>query len=92
MVEQNLPRGSATYIEDADRLPDPCNDRVMKNVLAPPNRPLSIEKVFPKCDDGQRGEKINRDLIEEYLFEGGRLSKECLLELISRARQAFSAE
>ena len=29
-------------------LPDPLDDRVMKEVLAPPQLPLSREKLFPK--------------------------------------------
>ena len=31
----------------ADRLTDPCKDRKVKSVKPPPNRPLSIKRVFP---------------------------------------------
>ncbi len=30
-----------------DRLQDACNDRVVKEVPLPPNRPLSITQVYP---------------------------------------------
>ena len=31
-----------------DTLPDPLDDRVMKDVLAPPQKPLSYSKLYPK--------------------------------------------
>ena len=31
-----------------DSLPDPCEDRVMKDVLPPPHKPLARNKLFPK--------------------------------------------
>jgi serine/threonine-protein phosphatase 2B catalytic subunit len=31
-----------------DVLPDPLDDRVMKDVLPPPHKPLSRNKLFPK--------------------------------------------
>ena len=31
-----------------DRLTDPMNDRVMKEVPLPPNRPLSLTQVYPQ--------------------------------------------
>jgi hypothetical protein len=31
-----------------DPLPDPLEDRVVKDILPPPNEPLSKELLFPK--------------------------------------------
>jgi hypothetical protein len=31
-----------------ETLPDPCEDRVMKDVLPPPQKPLARSKLFPK--------------------------------------------
>ncbi len=31
-----------------DSFPDPLNDRVMKEVLPPPHKPLEHSKLFPK--------------------------------------------
>jgi hypothetical protein len=33
-------------IPDEDRLPDPCNDRQIKTVRPPPQKPLTLEKAF----------------------------------------------
>ena len=68
-------------------MPDPCNDRVMKSVPAPPNKYLTLDRVFPA-----EGGAVNVDLVEQYLYEGGRLSKECLLELTFRSRQVLMQE
>ena len=62
---------SNTKVLDSDRLPDPCNDRQMPNVRAPPLRPLSLERVFPNnCANAN----MNVELVKNYLFEGGRIS------------------
>ncbi len=31
-----------------DTLPDPLDDRVLKDVLPPPQKPLSYSKLYPK--------------------------------------------
>ena len=80
------------HVLESDRLPDPCNDRAVPSVPRPPNRFLSIDRVFPVGKDGQRSTDINIDLIEEYLYEGGLISKECLLEMIARARVTLLEE
>jgi hypothetical protein len=33
-------------IPDEDRLQDPCNDRQIKAVRPPPQKPLTLEKAF----------------------------------------------
>ena len=70
-------------------MPDPCNDRVMTNVRAPPLRPLSLERIFPNnCDNAD----MNVDLVKDYLFEGGRISVEGLHEIMARAKPLLKAE
>ena len=61
----------------------------MLSVKAPPIVPLSIERVFP---NGCANEQINHELVKNYLFEGGKISKECLLEIMRRVRPVLSAE
>ena len=68
---------------DSDRLPDPCNDRVMTSVKAPPLRPLSLDRVFPNSASNAN---INAELVKNYLFDGGRISKEALHEIMNRVK------
>lgn len=55
----------------------------------PPIEPLKIERVFP---NGSGNTDINHELVKNYLFEGGKISKECLLEIMRRVRPVLSAE
>lgn len=80
-----------TSVQEADRLKDACNDRVMKSVKAPPVVPLSKERVFPGGPASPNNE-INIELVKNYLFEGGKLSKDCLLEIMRRVRPVLSNE
>ena len=84
MVEANT-----SAVLDSDRLPDPMNDRQVPSVKAPPNVPLGIDRVFP--NDCQNSE-INLDLVNHYLYEGGKISKECLLEIMRRVKPVLSDE
>lgn len=74
---------------ESDRLKDACNDRVMKNVKAPPVVPLSTERVFPGGPASPNSD-INVELVKNYLFEGGKLSKDCMLEIMRRVRPVLS--
>ena len=77
---------------ESERLLDPCNDRVVSEVPRPPQKFLSIDRVFPGDEAGNRNEAPDPELIKTYLSEGGRISKECLLELITRAKLALASE
>ena len=61
----------------------------MKNIKAPPVVPLSIERVFP---NGATNSNIDAELVKNYLFEGGKISKALLLEIMRRVRPILSAE
>ena len=74
---------------DSERLPDPCNDRQVGSVVAPPIVPLSLERLFP---NNASNADINVDLVKNYLYEGGKISKDCLLEIMGRVRPVLSAE
>lgn len=87
MVEAQAP----DQVLESERLPDACGDRVMKNVKAPPIIPLSAERVFPN-GNATKNSDINVDLVKNYLFEGGKISKPCLLEIMRRVRPVYSAE
>ena len=75
------------YVREADRLKDPLGDRRVNSEPRPPARQLSRERVFPS-DGGD----IDPNLIKAYLEQGGALSKDCLLELVSRAKRVMDAE
>ena len=45
--------------------------------------PLSAERVF--IGDGDNA-SMNVDLVKNYLFEGGKIGKECILEIMRRAK------
>ena len=86
MVEAANPENS---VLEADRLPDACSDRVVTSVKAPPNVPLSKERVFPGGPSSPNSE-MNLELVKNYLFEGGKISKDCLLEIMRRVRPVLS--
>lgn len=79
-----------------ESLPDPCNDRMMKDVLPPPHKPLSNSKLFPKksiylfkpISEGPPDWKVLRD----HLSREGKLSKQDLLEIISMFISIVKAE
>lgn len=76
---------------ESERLPDPLNDRMIQSVNRPPIIPLSSERVFPNGTMTANTD-INLDLVKNYLFEGGKISKECLIEIMTRVRPVLSAE
>ena len=67
------------------------NDRVINSVKRPPIIPLSTERVFPNGANTANAD-INAELVKNYLFEGGKISKECLLEIMRRVKPVLSAE
>ena len=56
----------------------------------PPITPLSVERAFGNSNAANSD--INHELVKNYLFEGGKISKECLLEIMRRVRPVLSAE
>ena len=69
-----------------DSLPDPFEDRVMKDVLPPPHLPLPHAKLFPK--KGVPDWKVLRD----HLTREGKLEKADLLELINLFQAQIKSE
>ena len=67
-------------------LPDPFEDRVMKDILPPPHLPLPHNKLFPK--KGIPDWKTVRD----HLTREGRIEKTDFLELISLFKQTIKNE
>ena len=76
-------------ILDSERLTDPCNDRVVQSVKPIPAVPLSLDRVFTS---GAYNSGTNTGLVKNYMYEGGRISKECVLEIIRRVKAIFTAE
>ena len=69
-----------------DSLPDPFEDRVMRDVLPPPHLPLPHAKLFPK--KGIPDWKVLRD----HLTREGKLEKADLLELINLFQAQIKSE
>lgn len=67
-------------------LPDPFEDRVMKDVLPPPHLPLPHSKLFPK--KGIPDWKVLRD----HLTREGKIEKSDFLELISLFQAQIKTE
>ena len=74
---------------DSDRLPDPCNDRQVKSVKAPPVIPLSLQRVLPMTSPNS---EIKLELVKNYLQECGMLSQECLMDIMRRTKYILKAE
>ena len=74
---------------DSDRLLDPCNDRQVKSVKAPPVKPLSLQRVLPMTSPN---EDIRLELVKNYLQECGKLSQECLMDIMRRIKHVLKAE
>ena len=66
-------------------LPDPCNDRVMKNVRPPPHKPLSTRRAFPNG-------VMDPEVIKNWIKVGGTLSKSCIISVILWAKEKFETE
>lgn len=67
-------------------LPDPIKDRVIKEVLAPPQLPLDKSKLYNKQG------KLNYNVIKEHLVKEGKVNKKDLLELINNTIKVLKKE
>ena len=81
-------------IYESERLKDPLNDRVMKDVPRPPTVALSLDRVFPlkSNSSSERHELPNIQLIKEYLKQLGVISKELVMELIDKTKRLLDQE
>ena len=82
------PSGGDGAILEVERLPDSCKDRKLtdEECPRPPLQYLSTERVFGNS------KKPNLELVKNYLFEGGRLGKELLVEIMQRASKLLESE
>ena len=78
-------QAATEYVRDCDRLKDPLNDRVVKSIRRPPVEELTTDRVFANGT-------IDPELVKVYLEEQGKLSKECLLELVKRSKEILNDE
>lgn len=78
-------------IKEDELLPDSCNDRVVKDVHRPPNKRLSIERLYNQ-KDGRRMTAPNAELIRAYQFACGQLSKEAFISVVQKAGDVLAQE
>jgi hypothetical protein len=62
-----------------ETLPDPCNDRVVKDLESPPMRPLSDELFYETTG------VPNYNVIKKHLAKEGKIEKETFMKLIADA-------
>ena len=78
-------------MRDEDRLQDVCNDRQIAYVKAPVIVKLDKMRVFP-AGEYTLNRDLNIELVKNYLMEQGLVSKDCLLEILRRARMILNTE
>lgn len=67
-----------------DLLSDPCNDRVMKDVILPPHKPLTLKYAYPNGKD--KSSKPDYEVIKNHLEGDGVLDKALLMKIIYDAQ------
>lgn len=77
-----------------DSFPDPCEDRVLKEVLPPPHKALAHEKLFSKKSTTTINHIDTPDwkLLRDHLAREGKLTKADALELINLFVSIVKAE
>ena len=81
--------------KDYELMPDPLRDRVCKAVPRPPQRPLSYDRIYPliKTELGrERSETPDAELIKNWLYAGGMLTKSAFLAIITHAASILRKE
>eukprot|EP00466_Bigelowiella_natans_P016645 jgi/Bigna1/92394/estExt_fgenesh1_pm.C_190028 len=63
------------------------DDRVMKDVVAPPRFPLSRKEIFP---DGAKTPDL--EVIKAHLLKEGRIEEDVFLDIIKRAAEVLKSE
>lgn len=81
-------------------LPDPCNDRVMKDLEPPPSRPLAEEILFPERDlPGKKKSDLPKTksgklpdwrALRAHFNKEGRISKDSCRTILSDALHLLS--
>ena len=73
-------------------MPDPLKDRQVEEVLRPPNKRLTLERLLEDSKvDGQM-RTPDPELIKNFQYARGLLNKEAFLEIVRLATQAMSRE
>jgi len=63
------------------------DDRVMKDVIAPPRHRLTAEQLFPK-----KAEKPDLKVLRDHLLKEGRIEEKVFMEVVRRAKEQFKKE
>lgn len=79
---------------EEELLPDPCNDRTLTSVECPrrPNKPLSMERVFPSDSSGNATYAPDTELIKNYQHAGGLLAKDAFMAVCQKAKAVLQRE
>ena len=96
MVEESKGSARGTAAESQpnqdELLPDPLNDRQMNDVPRPPNKRLSLDRIYPLNASGLRAQAPDHELIRNYQYVNGKLSKQAFLIVTNMAKQIMSRE
>ena len=71
-------------------LPDPLNDRPVKDLALFVNKPVSDELLFPKREYGT--EKVDWKLFEEFISKEGPLLKSQVMKILKLGIAIFKKE
>jgi len=70
-----------------EALNDPCNDRPVKDLAAPPHRPLSAELLYP---DASQPDLPDLALVRQFLLKEGSFAKEQVIKLLTDVTKLLS--
>ena len=68
-------------------LPDPCNDRVISDLPAPPHLPLTTDVLFPSG-----GDVPNWGILRDHLAKEGVIDKLAVIKLVTACSEVMKKE
>jgi hypothetical protein len=79
---------------DTEVILDPLNDRFVSESEVPriPNMRLSMDRLYPIKSNGQRKKRPDPELIKNYQYAQGQLSKEAFLSVIKNGAYFLQRE
>ena len=80
------------YISEFDRLKDPINDRVVKDLPLPPQRPMGITQLFPKYLNYGQEALPNPDILKEVFQLDGSVEKQAVIKIIKDCQSIVRKE
>ena len=87
----NKDSSSYSLIREDELLPDPLNDRQVKNWQIT-NKTLTLERLFEESGKNGKRATPNTDLLRQFLMAEGKLTKEAFMSIMRQASEVLSRE